>query len=193
MQAESVLPGGCTKGELTRPGQLQSRELGQQLRQRYIQELQFISPQYQVHSSRHLKSESRHIVWVSHRRMLALSCSACRPLTCHDRSDISEWLTCPQSVSSWQQSCVCGVLQDTEVEARSTNYRRTTATVQGVLTGLWPDTRSAVPVRVAEDVDEVLFGRTDSCERLRDLMKQQAKALKGETASRVEALSRPSC
>ena len=48
MQAKSVLPGGCTKGELTQPGQLQSRELGQQLRQRYIQELQFLSPQYQA-------------------------------------------------------------------------------------------------------------------------------------------------
>lgn len=75
------------------------------------------------------------------------------------------------------------MLQDTEVEARSTNYRRTIATVQGVLTGLWPDTSSAVPVRVAEDVDEVLFGRSDSCERLRDLVKQQTKALKGTTAS----------
>ena len=69
------------------------------------------------------------------------------------------------------------------MEARSTNYRRTIATVQGVLTGLWPDTSSAVPVRVAEDVDEVLFGRSDSCERLRDLVKQQTKALKGTTAS----------
>ncbi len=54
--------------------------------------------------------------------------------------------------------------------------------MQGVLTGLWPDTSSAVPVRVAEDVDEVLFGRTDSCERLKELMKQQAKALKGAVA-----------
>ena len=71
------------------------------------------------------------------------------------------------------------------MEARSTNYRRTIATVQGVLTGLWPDTSSAVPVRVAEDVDELLFGRTDSCERLRDLMKQQAKALKGVAVARV--------
>ena len=69
------------------------------------------------------------------------------------------------------------------MEAKSKNYRRTIATVQGVLTGLWPDTSSAVPVRVAEDVDELLFGRTDSCERLRDLMKQQAKALKGMAAS----------
>ena len=71
------------------------------------------------------------------------------------------------------------VLQDTEVEARSTNYRRTIATLQGLLTGLWPDASSAVPMRVAQDVDEVMFGRADSCERLKDLMKQQAKALKG--------------
>ena len=73
------------------------------------------------------------------------------------------------------------VLQDTEVEARSTNYRRTIATLQGLLTGLWPGTQAAVPMRVAQDVDEVMFGRTDSCERLRDLMKQQTKALRGDS------------
>ena len=71
-------------------------------------------------------------------------------------------------------------LQESEVEARSTNYRRTIATLQGLLTGLWPGTMAAVPLRVAQDVDEVMFGRTDSCERLRDLMKAQARALKGE-------------
>lgn len=78
-------------------------------------------------------------------------------------------------------------LQDTEVEARSTNYRRTIATLQGLLTGLWPNTSSAVPLRVAENVDEILFGRTDSCERLRDLMKQQHRALKGRAAQDVIA------
>ena len=67
--------------------------------------------------------------------------------------------------------------------ARSTNYRRTIATLQGLLTGLWPDTKAAVPLRVSGDADEVMFGRTDSCERLRDLMKQQAQALKGEPQS----------
>ena len=48
LQAISVLPGGCTKGELTRPGQLQSRDLGQWLRQRYVQKMAFLSPEYQV-------------------------------------------------------------------------------------------------------------------------------------------------
>ncbi len=71
-------------------------------------------------------------------------------------------------------------LQESEVSARSTNYRRTIATVQGLLTGLWPDTAAAVPLQVAPDVDEIMFGRTDSCERLRDLMKAQARALKGK-------------
>ena len=81
--------------------------------------------------------------------------------------------------SQLEISGVVVVLQDTEVEARSTNYRRTIATLQGLLTGLWPDASSAVPMRVAQDVDEVMFGRADSCERLKDLMKQEAKALKG--------------
>ena len=47
-QARSVLPGGCTKGELTVPGQLQSRDLGKWLRQRYVKELAYLSPEYQV-------------------------------------------------------------------------------------------------------------------------------------------------
>ena len=47
-QAQSVLPGGCTKGELTVPGQLQSRDLGKWLRQRYVKELAYLSPEYQV-------------------------------------------------------------------------------------------------------------------------------------------------
>ena len=76
--------------------------------------------------------------------------------------------------------CEDALLQDGEVEARSTNYRRTIATLQGLLTGLWPHTKAAVPLRVSGDADEVMFGRTDSCERLRDLVKQQAQALKGE-------------
>ena len=49
-----------------------------------------------------------------------------------------------------------------------------------MLTGLWPDTQAAVPLCVSGYADEVMFGRTDSCERLRDLVKQQAQALKGE-------------
>lgn len=82
MQAKSELPGGCTKGELTRPGQLQSRDLGQQLRQRYIQELRFLSPQFQVPSSRRLKSRRLclNIVGGSlHCPVSALSCCATEP------------------------------------------------------------------------------------------------------------------
>ena len=71
------------------------------------------------------------------------------------------------------------------MEARSTNYRRTIATLQGLLTGLWPGTQAAVPLRVSGDADEVMFGRTDSCERLRDLVKQQAQALKGRNLLRI--------
>jgi len=49
-----------------------------------------------------------------------------------------------------------------------------------VITGLYPDAQQQViAVQTAPDVDEVLFGRTDSCDRLRDLMKAQARALKG--------------
>lgn len=63
---------------------------------------------------------------------------------------------------------------------RTTNYRRTIATLQGVLTGLYPEAQQhVVSVQTAPDVDEILFGRTDSCDRLRNMMKAQARALKG--------------
>lgn len=74
---------------------------------------------------------------------------------------------------------------------RSTNYRRTIATLQGVITGLYPSAQQPVPIQTAEDVDEVLFGRTDSCERLRSLMKTQARALKGLPAIRTARLGHP--
>ncbi len=73
--------------------------------------------------------------------------------------------------------------QEGLVLGRTTNYRRTIATLQGVLTGLYPDAQNAISVQTAPDADEVLFGRTDSCERLRNLMKAQARALKGAEPS----------
>ena len=213
MQAKSVLPGGCTKGELTVPGQLQSRELGQYLRQRYIQDLQFLSPQYQArhNTALQLRAEMHgsleagpcivmHTVatiallvisWEAEQdhKSLHMSRTAVKHFTVRkSRITRSALLLRVENVlrmyyrDNPSQLGISGavvVLQDTEVEARSTNYRRTIATLQGLLTGLWPDASSAVPMRVAQDVDEVMFGRADSCERLKDLMKQQAKALKG--------------
>ncbi len=48
MQARTQLPGGCTKGELTKPGQQQARELGNWLRQTYIEKHNFMPPDYRV-------------------------------------------------------------------------------------------------------------------------------------------------
>lgn len=49
-QARTLLPGGCTKGELTKPGQQQARELGRWLRQTYIDQYGFLPPDYRVRS-----------------------------------------------------------------------------------------------------------------------------------------------
>lgn len=46
-QVSTKLPGGCSKGELTVQGQKQAFEFGQQLRQRYVDTMQFLPPQYQ--------------------------------------------------------------------------------------------------------------------------------------------------
>ena len=47
VQANTVLPGGCTRGELTLSGQAQARELGAWLRQRYVDSTGFLPPDYE--------------------------------------------------------------------------------------------------------------------------------------------------
>ncbi|KAK9915420.1 hypothetical protein WJX75_008934 [Coccomyxa subellipsoidea] len=123
VQARTQLPGGCTKGELTKLGQQQARELGSWLRQQYIEKYGFLPPDY-------------------------------------------------------REGLVLG---------RTTNYRRTIATLQGVMTGMYPDAQQVIAIQTAPDVDEILFGRTDSCERLRNLMKAQARSLK-ESAQTDEGI-----
>eukprot|EP00884_Botryococcus_braunii_P023598 jgi/Botrbrau1/9922/Bobra.0012s0021.1 len=69
-----------------------------------------------------------------------------------------------------------------DVEGRSTNYRRTIATLRGVLTGLYPNASEPVPVTVAEDTDEVLFGNTEACRRLGSMLKVMQNRLREEGA-----------
>ena len=46
-QAKTVLPGGCTRGELTMSGQSQARALGAWLRRRYVDGAGFLPPDYE--------------------------------------------------------------------------------------------------------------------------------------------------
>lgn len=110
-QRETKLPGGCSKGELTTLGQKQAMELGQWLRQRYMQQLQYLPQQ-------------------------------------------------------WQADAVTG---------RTTNFQRTIGTLQGVLTGLYPDTLEAIPVTTAADLDEVLFANVQGCLSLKLAMNAAKK------------------
>lgn len=48
LQRNIILPGGCHKGELTKVGQQQAREVGEWLRQRYVDDLGFLPAQYEV-------------------------------------------------------------------------------------------------------------------------------------------------
>lgn len=72
--------------------------------------------------------------------------------------------------------------QDTAVCCRSTNYSRTIATIQGVLTGLFPQTGTPIPVHTTEEMDEVLFGHPESCQRLKELIRQSTTAAKTAAA-----------
>ena len=42
-----------------------------------------------------------------------------------------------------------------------------------------------VPIQTSEDIEEVLYGRSDSCERLMALLKQRTRALRGVRALRA--------
>ena len=50
LQRNIILPGGCHKGELTKLGQQQAREVGEWLRQRYVDQLGFLPAQYEVNA-----------------------------------------------------------------------------------------------------------------------------------------------
>jgi lysophosphatidic acid phosphatase type 6 len=61
---------------------------------------------------------------------------------------------------------------------RTTNYSRTVATLQGVLTGLFPDTKKGIQVKTTEEMDEILFGNAASCTRLKEIIKNAASVEK---------------
>ena len=79
---------------------------------------------------------------------------------------------------------------------RTTNFQRTIGTLQGVLTGLYPDTREAIPVTTAADLDEVLFANVQGCASLKLAMDAAKKKVQGESVSGVSnrdmLCSRPS-
>lgn len=74
----------------------------------------------------------------------------------------------------------CGCAQEGAVTGRTTNFSRTIATLQGVLTGLYPQASEPIPVATASDIDEIMFANVTSCERLADVMKQARYDLRGE-------------
>ena len=70
--------------------------------------------------------------------------------------------------------------QDGAVSGRTTNFSRTIATLQGVLTGLYPEAAQPIPVATASDMDEIMFANILSCERLADVMKRARYELRGK-------------
>ena len=72
-------------------------------------------------------------------------------------------------------------LQEGAVSGRTTNFSRTIATLQGVLTGLYPDASQPIPVATASDMDEIMFANVLSCERLADVMKRARYKLRGNS------------
>ena len=61
---------------------------------------------------------------------------------------------------------------------RTTNFERTKATLQGVLTGLYPEA-DGVPIVTAGDHDEILYANVKACKRLGPLLKSRLAAAKG--------------
>ena len=75
----------------------------------------------------------------------------------------------------------CCARQADAVTGRTTNFQRTIGTLQGVLTGLYPDTLEAIPVTTAADLDEVLFANVQGCLSLKLAMDAAKKKVQGES------------
>lgn len=96
----------------------------------------------------------------------------------------------------WRYHLVHGVLPGAHAEgvvnARTTNYSRTIATLQGVLSGLFPGTAHPITVHTTEEIDEVLYTNVKSCGRLHQLMqdlhRQQREASELGADPAVEAV-----
>ncbi|PSC67963.1 Lysophosphatidic acid phosphatase type 6 [Micractinium conductrix] len=84
----------------------------------------------------------------------------------------------------WRYSMVYGLLpgsyQEGAVLGRTTNYSRTIATLQGVLSGLFPGTKQPIRVHTTEEIDEILYSNIKSCRKLEQLMQQLHKQQKEE-------------
>ena len=74
----------------------------------------------------------------------------------------------------------CCARQADAVTGRTTNFQRTIGTLQGVLTGLYPDMREAIPVTTAADLDEVLFANVQGCMSLKLAMDAAKEKVQGE-------------
>lgn len=74
------------------------------------------------------------------------------------------------------------LLQEGILAGRTTSFARTIATLQGILTGLYPGTLAEVPITTANDKEEILYGNVRACERLGVLFKAKTAMLKGQPA-----------
>lgn len=71
-------------------------------------------------------------------------------------------------------------MQAGSIVSRSTNFSRTLATLQGVLTGLYPAaTSTPAPVTVSSDLDEMLYADSKKCPHLAALINMGKHAARG--------------
>jgi len=182
MQRNIKLPGGCHKGELTKLGQQQARDVGEWLRQRYVQDLSFLPAQYEVGC-------------IDSPTICITSITVCAPSNMCDLQRQIHLQSCSSlhkmlfAYPCCKGACTFGFVkcsivlkeficwQDGAVSGRTTNFSRTIATLQGVLTGLYPETAQPIPVATASDM---MFANVLSCERLADVMKRARYELRGK-------------
>ena len=194
-QRNIKLPGGCHKGELTKLGQQQARDVGEWLRQRYVQDLSFLPAQYEVNCTVSpticitLSLPMHHATCVTFRgRYISNPAAACTKCSLHGCVAKMQCATCNMqhatctggfvNCSTVLKELICW--QDGAVSGRTTNFSRTIATLQGVLTGLYPEAAQPIPVATASDMDEIMFANVLSCERLADVMKRARYELRGK-------------
>ncbi len=144
-QVSHVYPGGCHMGQLTRQGQLQARDLGEWLRERYVNRYQLLPPTHQVRMQLNCFTSAKP--------------QACHMCGCRPHNRCVQLGTRQKREGQSPTLPVLPVLQEGVIATRTTPYQRTIGTLAGVLTGLFgPPQRSTKPITTvtSTDVDEIL-------------------------------------
>lgn len=106
-------------------------------------------------------------------------------MLCSCLATFQQWSTCLCPITACWMSPLPELQHAGVLSARTTHFQRTIATLQGVLTGLYPNAAEAgiaIPAVTAGDGNEIMYGNANACAKLGQLNSSRLKMLKGGPA-----------